>query len=233
MDEMQELAADQDYAALHPLSVLAFVLGIASTLAFVSVVLCVIPALAIGVALRALAKIAASEGARRGAGLARLGAALAVFCLAGVVTRDAVDDTLAKRQTFEVAQSWVELLTDNQLSESLELLSPRNVHGMMPQASPEAEPLTDDQVRVIATKKMEREELVQKLATLKQPPHLEVSQWSASPVRDRKTTRFMGNFLLASPTTPLGTLKLYFARTEDFEKTGAAWRIDSWQYTPE
>jgi len=233
VEEMQELAADQDYAALHPLAIVAFLLGCASALAFVGAVLYIIPVLAIGVALRALAGIAASDGGRRGAGLARLGAALAVFCLVGAITRNMVDTALVKRQTYDVAQRWVDLLAADRLTEALELITPRYIFGLMQERDPEAEPPTDQQVQAFATKRIKRDELVQQLAALPQSPRLDVAAWTGPPVRDRKTTRIAGDFEVATSSSRLGLLKLYFARTEDFEHTGVAWRIDGWRYVPE
>lgn len=226
MDEIEQL--DADYAALQPQAILALLLGVASVLAFLGPLLLILPATAIGVAIIALIKVNASGGARKGAGMARLGAALGVLFAAAALVRGTIHEKLVQRQTIEVAQRWVDLLAEGRLEDALDLVTPGQIGRMGPRRDPNAPPLSADEVRALALDALKDDPLVLQLQTVDHPEPLETATWAQAIAVDRLLTRYSGEFRVGSGDDAV-SFALFFVRAKQFELTGSPWRIENWQ----
>jgi hypothetical protein len=89
---------------------------------------------------------------------------------------------------------------------------------------------SEEELRGFAIRELNRDALVELLRNLAQSPRLEPVAWAASPVKDRKITNFSGDFLIRPASSP-AALGLFFARADEFESTGVAWRIDGWMFS--
>ncbi len=120
------------YQSLSTSAVVALVLGLLSPIAFFSPLLLVMPLLALGVALWALARIKGSGGGLLGTRLAYCGLALAIVCGVASVARSQIRVELLRRQASETAERWLSLLAQGQAEETLALMTRSAVSKLSP-----------------------------------------------------------------------------------------------------
>lgn len=109
-DELgDESAALAGYQSPSVAAIAALILGLASPLAIFHPLLLVIPFVGAVVALLALSRIAASEGALVGRKAALLGLFLSLASAAGILSHDAVIRRFRVAQASEAARQWIEL----------------------------------------------------------------------------------------------------------------------------
>ncbi|MEM9659999.1 MAG: hypothetical protein AAF961_16670 [Planctomycetota bacterium] len=229
MREPHELSDQTDYVALNPLSIVCLLLGFASPAAFISPLLLVIPAAAFGTSLLAIAQIRASGGGQSGLRLAQCGAALAAFCAVGAVVRSAVSVQLVRRQATAVAQRWVDLVVDDQLEESLKLLTPTVKRQLGPRLEPEQPPPPLEEIRPLIIETLRGDPTVQQLQQMGEPPRLTGLKWAAAPETERGRTRYYGEFAVDGDLRESARLGVNFVRSDAYSSDGAVWRIMSWQ----
>ncbi len=223
-----ESVDDDKYSQLAPLAVIALLLGLASLLALIGPLFFLVPAAAIGVALLALGKIRQSDGALSGAGLARVGMALATICLVAALVRGEVRDRMLKEQAGATAQRWLELMTAGNTVDARALLTGDAASQLVPRPEPGAEPKPREELERIARERLEQDPLVRDFAGVDEP-HIEVETLS-EPMFDGGRTIVGTTLFLADPASgDHRHVQLQMSRNKFYEAEGEPWRVDRWE----
>jgi hypothetical protein len=220
-----------DFQSLSPLAALSLILGLSSAAALSSPLLLVIPAAAAGLAVLALAKIGASDGALTGARLARWGLAIALACAAATLVRDPVRNRLMQRQAADAARRWFTLIAEGRLGESRALLAPQALASLGPaKGEPGSPPPAPEAVESVTLENLRRDKLVQKLSGWKTPLTATIEAGTAqSPVFDGPRTMSAATFRVApADGEDSCRVQMNFARAPYFENEGEPWRIERW-----
>jgi hypothetical protein len=215
------------YRQVSPLAVIALLLGAASLVAFVGPAFYWIPAAAIGAGLLALGKIGRSEGSLAGEGLARLGMALALGCVAAGLVRESVRDSLFQQQAEKTARQWLDALAEGRTKDARELLSADGAASLVPQREPGQEPISKEDGEAIILDALRSDSLTRALGDKGQA--LTVDE-APPPIVDGGRTVMGLTFTLAKPGgDDHRHLTVQLSRTPHFESEGRPWRIDRWQ----
>jgi hypothetical protein len=219
---------DDKYSQLAPLAVIALLLGVASLLALIGPLFFLVPAAAIGVALLALGKIRHSDGALSGAGLARVGMALATICLVAALVRGEVRDRMLKEQAGATAQRWLELMTAGNTVDARALLTGDAASQLVPRPEPGAEPKPTEELERIARERLEQDPLVRDFAGVDKPK-IEVETLS-EPMFDGGRTIVGTTLFLADPASgDHRHVQLQMSRNKFYEAESEPWRVDRWE----
>ncbi|MCC6492103.1 MAG: hypothetical protein IT424_03675 [Pirellulales bacterium] len=227
MQTSPELLEDEvGYRQVSPAAVVALALGLSSLVAFVGPAFFLAPAAAIGVALLALGKIRRSGGALTGEGLARLGLALALACMAGALVRGSVRDALMQRQAVETARQWLDLLASGRMKDARELLSADGASALLPprQMGP---PSTDEAAaEAIILDKLRSEPVTHAASEAKGAISLDEA---TEPIFDGGRAVVGTTFTLGGATGDAHRhVTLQLSRIARYELEGRPWRIDRW-----
>lgn len=219
---------DDKYSQLAPLAVVALLLGVASLLALIGPLFFLVPAAAIGVALLALGKIRQSDGALSGAGLARVGLALATICLVAALVRGEVRDRMLKDQAGAAAQRWLELMTAGDVVDARALLTGDAAGSLVPRSEPGTEARPPEELERMARERLEQDPLVRDFADVDEPK-IEVETLS-EPVFDGGRTIVGTTLFLADPSSgDHRHVQLQMSRNKFYEAEGEPWRVDRWE----
>jgi len=218
-----------EYQSLSPLAAIALVLGVLSAAALIHPMLMIVPAAAAGAALLALGRIRSSGGALTGAGVARLGLALAVVCGVATLVRTPVRDALIHRQTAAVAEDWLTAIAKGRIDDSFRLLGSRGMQSIgPPQGNPEAEPPKMEEAMAIARANLQAAPLTKYLTGLKLPLTVEaVPEWTLAEDGTRIIVSEEYTVAGAGDGAPR-RVQLQFTRSPAYEADGRPWRVDSW-----
>lgn len=129
--------AEPEYRSLSGLSVLGMLLGLASAAYLAAPMLVVLPVAAAAVCLLACRKVAANPEVLTGRGLALIGLAAALACLATGVARDAVTKWLLTSQSAPVAEAWLERVLAGEIEQAYLLTAFPGEVGRPSPAAPE------------------------------------------------------------------------------------------------
>jgi hypothetical protein len=121
-----------EYRTMSALAIVAFVFGLASPLCFWAPLLMAIPLFGAAFAIVALRRIAASEGALAGRGLALVALALCLVSATASISHDRVTRHLRSNQAEKVARRWIGLLLAGKAQEAFQL----TVDGTRPPSPP-------------------------------------------------------------------------------------------------
>ena len=221
--------ADVDkYSQLAPLAVIALVLGLASVLALIGPLFFLVPLAAIGLSLLALSKISRSDGALTGAGLARVGLALATISLIASLVRGEVRDRLLQEQAAAAAERWLQFMTEGDVANARALLTGDAAGGLVPRPEPGAPQRPTEELERIVTERLMQDPLVRDFADVDNP-QIEVETIS-EPVFDGPKTIVGTTFFLADPASGEHRhVQLQMARNKYYEAEGEPWRVDRWE----
>jgi hypothetical protein len=223
-----ESVDDDKYSQLSPLAVIALLLGMASLLALVGPLFFLVPAAAIGLALLALGKIRQSDGALVGAGMARVGLALATICLVAALVRGEVRDRMLMDQAGAVAQRWLELMTAGDVASARALLTGDAAGALVPRPGPGDQPPPPEELERIARERLEQDALVRDFAGVNQP-QIEVEALS-EPMFDGGRTIVGTTLFVADPASGEHRhVQLQMSRNKYYEAEGEPWRVDRWE----
>ena len=219
---------DDKYSQLAPLAVIALVLGLASLLALIDPLFFLVPAAAIGVALIALGKIRQSDGALSGAGLARVGLALATICLVASLVSREVRDRLLQEQAGATAERWLRLMTAGDAADARALMTGDAIGGLVPRPEPGAEPRPTEELERIAVERLGQDPLVRDFADVDEA-QIAVETLS-QPVFDGGRTIVGATLFLADPASgDHRHVQLQLARNKYYEAEGEPWRVNQWE----
>jgi hypothetical protein len=219
---------DDKYSQLAPLAVIALLLGMASPLALVGPLFFLVPAAAIGLALLALGKIRQSDGALSGAGMARVGLALATICLVATLVRGAVRDRLLQDQAGATARRWLELMTAGDVVSARALLTGDAAGALVPRPGPGSEPPPPEELERMARQRLEQDPLVRDFAGVEQP-QIEMEALS-EPIFDGGRTIVGTTLFIADPASREHRhVQLQMSRNKYYEAEGEPWRVDRWE----
>lgn len=125
-----------DYQPVSRLAVAALVAGVLSALALVSPICWVIPLVAAGLALAALADVN-RPGAVKAGGLAAVaGLALAVGFGSQAVSTSVMSRWLIERRAATVARHWIDAVRAGRLADAMSVCAPRTLPGERPHGHP-------------------------------------------------------------------------------------------------
>jgi len=219
---------DDKYSQLAPLAVIALVLGLASLLALIDPLFFLVPAAAIGVALIALGKIRQSDGALSGAGLARVGLALATICLVASLVSREVRDRMLQEQAGATAERWLRLMTAGDAADARALMTGDAIGGLVPRPEPGAEPRPTEELERIAVERLGQDPLVRDFANVDEA-QIAVETLS-QPVFDGGRTIVGATLFLADPASgDHRHVQMQLARNKYYESEGEPWRVDHWE----
>jgi hypothetical protein len=125
-----------DYRPVSKLAVAALVAGVLAALALVSPICWVIPLVAIGLAVAALADVNRPGANKAGGWAAVAGLALAVGFGAQAVTSSVVSRWLVERRAAAVALHWIDAVRAGRLADAMSVSEPRALPGGEPHAHP-------------------------------------------------------------------------------------------------
>lgn len=219
---------DDKYSQLAPLAVIALVLGMASLLALIGPLFFLVPAAAIGVALLALGKIRQSDGALSGAGIARIGLALATICLVASLVRGEVRNRMLKEQAGATAERWLRLMTAGDVPRARALMTGDAFGALVPRSNPGAEPRPPEELERIALERLGQDPLVRDFAGVDEP-QIAVESLS-EPMFDSGRTIVGATFFLADPDSGEHRhVPMQMSRNKYYEAEGEPWRVDRWE----
>jgi len=136
------------YRSLSTLSVMALVFGLLSPIAFFTSLLIVVPLVATGVALWALARIQRSEGSLQGTRLAYCGLALAIVFGVSSVARTQFRAELLRRQANVTVELWLSMLAEGKAEEAMALMTLKAVSNLgVPDTGDASVPIFEDELR--------------------------------------------------------------------------------------
>ena len=228
MKSSLEPVDDDKYSQLAPLAVIALVLGVASLLALIDPLFFLVPAAAIGVALIALGKIRQSDGALSGAGLARVGLALATICLVASLVRSEVRNRMLQEQAGASAERWLRLMTAGEAADARALMTGDAAGGLVPRPTPGAEPRPNDELERIVVERLGQDPLVRDFAGVDEP-QIAVESLS-EPIFEGGRTVVGATLFLADPDSgDHRHVQLEMARNKYYESEGEPWRVNQWQ----
>jgi hypothetical protein len=121
-----------EYRTMSALAIVAFVFGLASPLCFWAPLLMGIPLFGAALAIVALRRIAASDGAMAGRGLALVALAICLVSATASISHDRVTRHLRSNHAEELARRWIGLLLAGKTQEAFQL----TVDGTRPSAPP-------------------------------------------------------------------------------------------------
>lgn len=121
-----------EYRTMSALAIVALVFGLASPLCFWNPLLLGIPLFGAALAIVAVQRIAASDGALAGRGLALIALALCLVSATASISHNRVTRQLRSNQAEEMARQWLGLLLAGKTQEAFQL----TVEGTRPPASP-------------------------------------------------------------------------------------------------
>jgi|GEM_PF-5587662 len=124
-----------EYRRVSVLSIIAFLLGIASSGALLGGVLFALPVAGLGVGLLALAKIQAADGHFSGRALARGGIFFSVLFGIGALIHPFLFQQIIDRQCRSFAQGWLELLVEGNGEIALNYVDMAAKSGMVPRSA--------------------------------------------------------------------------------------------------
>lgn len=134
-----------DYRPVSRLAVAALVAGVLAALALVSPIGWVLPLVAIGLAIAALADVNQPGATKAGGWAAVVGLALAVGFGAQAVTAAVVSRWLVERRAAAVALHWIDAVRAGRLADAMSVCEPRLLPGGEPHVQPgTAAPAADD-----------------------------------------------------------------------------------------
>jgi len=218
---------EEKYSQLAPLAVIAFLLGIASLLAFIGPLFYLLPIAAVGVALVALGKIARSEGTLSGARLAQLGISIATICLVASLVRGGVRDGMLKQQAGETSLRWLHLMASGDVDSARGLLSNEAAGSLIPRDPGGAQPPVEELERM-ARERLQLDPLVKDFANVKEP--LIKVQTVGEPVSDAGRTMAGVDLVMGDPATGSHRhVQVTLSRNKFYEAQGEPWRIDRWE----
>ena len=221
-------AATVEYQSLSALAVVALVLGAASALMFVAPLFVILPVAAIGVALLAFTQIRKSGGALAGAGLARVGLALAVAFTAAAMIRDAIRDSLLQRQAGQAALQWFELLADGQFVEAREMLSAQGAGSLVPRSGADGPPVSEEEMYAIILDRLRTDPVTKTLQGEGDAGGKAFVEHLSPPVFEGVRTLVAGEFAVGVPGGSHRHVQLELARARAYEDAGRPWRIERW-----
>src|SRR5262245_19325981 len=111
----EDLPAVDNYRQLNVTALLAFLAGLASSVALIHPLLVVVPIATIVLAIVALRAISAAEGRFSGSGLAIAGLALALLFLGWSISGGVLHRWAMRRHAREFVDDWLNLLTSGEL----------------------------------------------------------------------------------------------------------------------
>ena len=132
---------DAAYRTVSILSIVSLVLGLAAPLALIAPLLFAIPIAGAAVALLALRRIAASDGALVGRTAAVIGLTLSIASISAAFTRTALTQEILSRQARAAALEWIALLQTGDAEKAFQLTT-TNRQGPPPKppaGTPDAE----------------------------------------------------------------------------------------------
>jgi hypothetical protein len=228
--------ASPEYQSFSAPAALAFALSLLSPLALATPLMMAAPAAAIGLAILALAKIRASDGALTGVKIARWAIAIALACSVATFVRGPVRNMLMRRQTAEVARVWLTQLAEGQIVEARTLLSGQADHSLgPPSGGPDSPPPQPEAVTAVVLERLGNEPLTGALAAMKRPLSVSLDPSTAEPpVFDGARTLLAGTYVVtpAGDGAPL-RVQLTFVRAAFYETEGRPWRIERWSIAAE
>lgn len=221
---------EEKYSQLAPLAVIAFLLGVASLLAFIGPLFYLLPIAAVGVALIALGKISRSEGTLSGARLAQLGIAIATICLVASLVRGGVRDRLLKDQASETSLRWLHLMATGDIDSARGLLSNEAASSLVPR-EPGGPQAPVEELERMARERLQLDPLVKDFANVKEPMIKVASV--GDPVSDGGRTVVGVELLMGDPATGSHRhVQLQLSRNKFYEAQGEPWRLDHWEAGP-
>jgi hypothetical protein len=128
-DEPPEVS---EYRTMSALAIVALIFGLAAPLCFWAPLLMVIPLVGTALAIIALRRIAVSDGALTGQGVAFAALALCLASAAASISHDRVTRYLRANQAEELARQWIGLLTAGRTQAAFDL----TVEGSRPPVPP-------------------------------------------------------------------------------------------------
>ena len=127
-----------DCRPVSRLAVAALLAGALAAVALVSPICWVIPLVAIGLAVVALADVNRPGAQKAGGWAAVAGLALAVGFGAQAVTSTVVSRWLVERRAAAVARHWIDAVRAGRLADAMSMCEPRSLPGVAPHAHPGA-----------------------------------------------------------------------------------------------
>jgi hypothetical protein len=213
-----------EYQSLSVLAIISLVLGAASLVALAAPLLLVLGGAAIGFGLLALSAIRRSEGAMTGANVARLGMALAVAAAAAIWVRGALRDSLMKGQASAVAQTWIELLADQQFEDAREMMSNAAIRSLLPDPMTRQTPLTAEEADNISLRRLQNDPLTKALAG----KAIAIAEGATDPLFDGPRAMVTARYVVGVPGGLHRHAELHVVRERQFEAGGQPWRIEAW-----
>jgi hypothetical protein len=223
-----------EYRSLSPLAVVACLLGLLSAACFIGPLLLVIPFAAVTLALIALGKISRAPEHLAGRPLALTGLMLAVALTVASFARLEVRDRIYRTQVQQVAQSWCELMANQEYLDVTRKLTAQAMRGLMPVVPRGDEPPPAEESLAFAIDRLAQGDVARALAG-KTGLQLRRIGAPSAPVQDRRDVVVEGLFEFHGPDaasldSPPRALRMRFRRNESFESEGAPWRIDDWEF---
>ena len=219
---------EEKYSQLAPLAVIAFLLGIASLLAFIGPLFYLVPIAAAGVALVALGKISASEGTLSGARLAQLGIAVATVCLVASLVRGGVRDRMLKDQASETALRWLQMMAAGDVDSARALVTNDAAGQYVPRPEPNAPQPPNEEIERMIREGLQKDPLAKDFADVKQP--LIKLQAVGQPMSDGGRTVVGVEVVMGDPATGSHRhVTVSLSRNKHYEAQGEPWRIDRWE----
>jgi hypothetical protein len=217
---------EEKYSQLAPLAVIAFLLGVASLLAFIGPLFYLVPIAAVGVALVALGKISRSDGVLSGAQLARFGIAVATICLVASLVRGGVRDRMLKGQAAETSLRWLQMMAAGDVGAARDLLSSDGA-GSLVRRDPGGEQPPVEELERMARERLQADPLVKDFAGVKEPL-IKISA-VGDPISDSGRTIVQVEVVMGDPATGSHRhVHLQLVRNSYYETQGEPWRIDPW-----
>ncbi|BBO35358.1 hypothetical protein [Lacipirellula parvula] len=217
---------EEKYSQLAPLAVIAFLLGVASLLAFIGPLFYLVPIAAVGVALIALGKISRSDGVLSGARLARLGIAVATVCLVASLVRGGVRDRMLKDQAGATSLRWLQMMTAGDVDSARELLT-NDAAGSLVHREPGGQQPPVEELERMIRERLQADSLVKDFAGVKNPL-IKVTA-AGEPVSDAGRTIVRVEAVMGDPATGSHRhVHLQLVRNSFYETQGEPWRIDPW-----
>ncbi|WP_428306339.1 hypothetical protein [Lacipirellula sp.] len=218
---------EEKYSQLAPLAVVAFLVGVASLLAFIGPLFYLVPIAAVGLALIALGKIQRSDGVLSGARLAQLAIAVATVCLVASLVRGGVRDRLLKQQASDTALRWLHSMAEGDVAAARALLSGEGASSLVSQPQPNAPRPPAEELERMARERLELDPLVKDYANVKEP--LIKIESVSEPISDGGRTVVGVNWVIGDPATGSHRhVEVRLSRNKAFEAEGEPWRVDHW-----
>ncbi|MCA9229462.1 MAG: hypothetical protein KDA57_02325 [Planctomycetales bacterium] len=228
MDSVSSYDADElgQYQSLSTSAVLAFVLGLLSPVVFSSLLLVVVPLLAVAVALWALARIKNSDGALLGTRLAYCGLALAIVCGTASVTSVQVHASLLRRQADETSRLWISLLAEGHSEAALNLLTTNAVKSLSAaDANNVAVPIFSE---AVVNAQLSQDPVALALAEMHQRGEMPVLLRESHIASDLKPPRAVLTYEASAADSAGYSFTLSLMLTEGTDVTTSSWLIDGW-----